>query len=199
MQFDEDQRGFSFQKEGPLDMRMDQTATTTAKDVVNNFSREELGTIFREYGEERLWRKAAKAIVEERKKKPIETTKELADVVAKASKVPGKKIHPATKIFQAIRICINRELESIEGSLKKAINLLAPGGQIGVLSFHSLEDRIVKNVFRDAAKDLSDVHGRILKKKAMQVMTKKPKTPSLRESRVNRRARSAKLRVARKI
>lgn len=191
MQFDEEFRGFSFQKEGPLDMRMDPTIDITAKDVVNSFSEEELGTLFRDLGEERFWRRGARSIVEARRKKTIATTTELAHVIEKA--IPRKQgIHPATRIFQAIRIYINKELESIEGSLKKAIEVLAPGGKIGVLSFHSLEDRIVKNVFREASKSLKGLE----EKPLLTLLTKKPRVPTLQEKRINRRSRSAKLRFA---
>lgn len=194
MQFDEDFRGFSFQKEGVLDMRMDPTSDITAKDVVNDLSEDQLGTIFKDLGEERFWRKGARAIVDARRKKEIKTTTELADVIQKA--IPRKEgIHPATRIFQAIRIYINKELESIEGSLKKAIDVLAPGGRIGVLSFHSLEDRIVKNVFRDAAKSIKNVD----KGPLLALLTKKPRIPTPQEKRINRRSRSAKLRFAQKI
>ena len=194
MQFDEDFRGFSFQKEGMLDMRMDPTLDLTAKDVVNSFSEEELGNMFRDLGEERFWRKSARAIVEHRNKKQINTTLELSSVIEKA--VPRKgKIHPATRIFQAIRIYINKELESIEGSLKKAVEILAPGGKIGVLSFHSLEDRIVKNVFKEASKSIKGLD----KEPILELLTKKPRVPTALEKRINRRSRSAKLRFAKKI
>jgi len=194
MQFDEDFRGFSFQKEGPLDMRMDQSTGVTAKEVVNGLSEDELGTIFKDLGEERFWRRGARAIASARRIKPITTTTELAAVIEK--EIPRSEgIHPATRIFQAIRIYINKELESIEGSLKKAIDVLAPGGKIGVLSFHSLEDRIVKNVFRDAAKSIKGLD----KKPLLELLTKKPRIPTPGERRMNRRSRSAKLRFAEKI
>jgi len=194
MQFDEEFRGFSFQKEGPLDMRMDPTTDLTAQDVVNEFSEEELGHLFRDLGEERFWRRGAKAIVEARRRRRITTTTELSQVVEKS--IPRtSNIHPATRIFQAIRIYINKELESIEGSLKKAIQVLAPGGKIGVLSFHSLEDRIVKNVFRDASKALKGA----AEKPLLEILTKKPRVPTPQEKRINRRSRSAKLRFAVKL
>lgn len=197
MQFDQDVRGFSFQKEGPLDMKMDPTNPVSAKEVVNELSEQELGTIFRDLGEERLWRKGAKAIIEARRKKPIETTTELSSIIEKA--IPrSKKIHPATKIFQAIRIYVNKELESIEGSLKKAIQVLAPGGRIGVLTFHSLEDRIVKNIFREASQPLKNMAGKKISAAQLKNLTKKPIAPSLKEIRRNRRSRSAKLRFAEK-
>ena len=198
MQFDEDFRGFSFQKEGALDMRMDTTTDITAKDVVNGLSEDELGGIFRDLGEERFWRRGARAIVDARRKKEISTTKELADVIEK--EIPrSHSLHPATKIFQAIRIYINKELESIEGSLKKAIQVLAPGGKIGVLSFHSLEDRIVKNIFRTSERPCICppefpvcVCGRVSKGK---VITRKPIVPGKEELEENSRSKSAKLRV----
>ncbi len=199
MQLDEEGRGFSFKKNGPLDMRMDTTSSITAKDVVNSMSEKDLGAIFRDFGEEKLWRRVAHAIVEARRKKHLETTGELKDVVNKVLPFNGGKINPATKIFQAIRIYINKELETIEGSLKKAIDILAPGGKIGVLSFHSLEDRIVKNVFRDASKPLKNLHGKIVREAIIKTLTKKPIIPSMIEMRKNRRARSAKLRFAVKI
>lgn len=197
MQFDQDSRGFSFQKDGPLDMRMDPTNPVSAKEVVNELSEEELGTIIRDLGEDKFWRKSARAIVEARKRKPIETTKELSNAIEKD--IPGRtKIHPSTKIFQALRIYVNKELESIEASIKKAIDLLAPGGRIGVLSFHSLEDRIVKNIFRDAATPLKNLEGRKISEPVLRNLTKKPLIPSLNEIRMNRRSRSAKLRFAEK-
>lgn len=199
MQLDEAERGFSFQKEGPLDMRQDPTATMTAKDVVNKLSEKELGHMFRDLGEERLWRKAAKAIVEERRKDPFETTTQLSNTVMKAFGGKRGKLHPATKIFQAIRMYVNKELESIEGTLKKAIDVLAPEGKVSVLSFHSLEDRIVKNIFRDASKPLRDLQGRVTGEAVVTNMTKKPLTPKLKERKFNRRSRSAKLRIAKRI
>lgn len=195
MQFDEEERGFSFQKDGPLDMRMDQTATLSAKDVVNKLSEKKLGEIFKDFGEEKLWRKGARAIIEARQKNPIRTTKELKNII-ETSGVRGKKsLHPATKIFQAIRIYVNREIETIESTLKHAIKALSSGGRIGVISFHSLEDRIVKNVFRDVARPIKELSG---KRKVLEVLTKKPLVPTLKESRKNRRSRSAKLRFASK-
>lgn len=199
MQFDENERGFSFQKEGPLDMRMDPTLTLTAKDVISDMSEKDLGEMFRDLGEERHWRKSAKAIVEARRKKEILTTRDLKEVIEKTLPKTAQKIHPATKIFQAIRIYVNKELESIEGSLKKAIDVLSPGGRIGVIAFHSLEDRIVKNVFRDATKPLKDIHGRLQRGPLVTNLTKKPIVPTIMEIRKNRRSRSAKLRFAEKL
>lgn len=193
MQFDQEKKGFSFQKDGPLDMRMNPLQHINAKDVINKMSEKELGYLFREYGEEKLWRKGAKAICQARRKKEIQTTKELADIVQEA--LPSRrKLHPATKIFQAIRIFVNQELESIEGSLKKAVKFLANKGKVGVISFHSLEDRIVKNVFKDAAKPTYNTYGKKIGESAFQILTKKPLVPSFRESKKNRRARSARMR-----
>lgn len=198
MQLDERKRGFSFMKEGPLDMRMDPSSDLTAKEIVNTWSEKDLGTLFREQGEERRWKQAAKAIAQARRKKQIETTTELADILAKAIGRSRKKLHPATLIFQALRITVNRELSSVEEGVKEAINLLAPGGRIGVIAFHRLEDRIVKNLFRAASKpikkmaEMKETHLFPM----LKLLSKKPLIPSLHESRENRRARSAKLRVA---
>ena len=151
MQFDQKERGFSLKHDGPLDMRMDPTTDTSAKEIVNEWSEKDLGDCIREFGEESFWRKAARAIVDARRKKKIETTKELADIVMSAIPQRGKKIHPATQVFQALRVCVNRELESLEDAIKQALGLLKKGGIMGAISFHSLEDRIVKNIFREAA------------------------------------------------
>ncbi|MCI5052935.1 MAG: 16S rRNA (cytosine(1402)-N(4))-methyltransferase RsmH [Simkaniaceae bacterium] len=200
MQFDQEERGFSFKKSGPLDMRMDPSNPISAKEVVNEYSEQELGECIRDYGEEPFWRRITKAIVEARKKKPIETTKELADIVLSAIPNKGKKsIHPATLVFQALRICVNRELESLEEAIKQALSLLKVGGKMGVISFHSLEDRIVKNVFRAAAEPPRSDRGRKIGSSPFKVVTKKPITPRLRETRTNRRARSAKMRFLQRI
>lgn len=201
MQFDQSDRGFSFSKEGPLDMRMDKSETLTAKKVVNSWSEKELGELFRDVGEEPKWRQAAKAIVRARSRKAIETTTDLADVVADAVGGHKKRLHPATLIFQALRICVNRELESVQQGIQKAIRFLTAGGRIGAISFHSLEDRIVKNVFRDASKPLRDFakEGKEKYMPLLEVLTKKPLTCSFKEQRRNPRARSAKMRFAQKI
>lgn len=152
MQFDKGHKGFSFSKEGPLDMRMDPTSELTAKEVVNSWPEAELATIFRDYGEEPRWRRAAKAVVDARRKKKIETTTELSHVIASALKTPLKgKWHPATLVFQALRMCVNRELDTIAEGVSKAVHMLSQGGKLGVISFHSLEDRIVKNIFKQAS------------------------------------------------
>ncbi|MCB1106792.1 MAG: 16S rRNA (cytosine(1402)-N(4))-methyltransferase RsmH [Chlamydiia bacterium] len=201
MQLDEGERGFSFLKEGPLDMRMDPSTGVSAKEIVNKWSEKELAELFKEYGEERRYRQAARAIVEARRKKTIETTTELADIIAKAIGRSKKKLHPATLVFQALRISVNRELESIEKGVKDAIEILAPGGRVGVLSFHRLEDRIVKNIFRSVSKpfkkmvDMKETHIYPM----LKLLSKKPLIPTFQESRSNRRARSAKLRVAERL
>jgi 16S rRNA (cytosine1402-N4)-methyltransferase len=199
MQLDEETRGFSFQKEGPLDMRMDPSQKLTAKEIVNSYSEKDLGDLFREYGEEKLWRKGAKAIVEARKKKKLETTTDLSKIISDSLPRTKHKLHPATLIFQALRICVNRELETLEGALKKAISALRPGGKIAVISFHSLEDRIVKNVFRAASLPLKNLQGMDISAPVLENLTKKPILPSGKQIYRNRRARSAKLRIAQKI
>ncbi len=201
MQLDEEKRGFSFLREGPLDMRMDPSTGIKAKEIVNKWSEKDLANLFREYGEERRWRQAARAIVEARRKEPIETTTQLAEILSESIGRSKKKLHPATLVFQALRICVNRELDSIEEGVKSAIQILAPEGRIGVLSFHRLEDRIVKNLFRTASRpikkmiEMKETHIYPI----LKLLTKKPLIPTFQESRTNRRARSAKLRVAERI
>ena len=201
MQLDQEERGFSFLREGPLDMRMNKKSKMTAKEIVNHWSEKELGFLFRDYGEEKRWRQAARAIAIARKKKPIETTKELADILERTVGRSQKKLHPATLVFQALRISVNRELESIEKGVKEALDHLAPGGRIGVLSFHRLEDRIVKNLFRAASRPLRmmvEMKERHLDP-ILRLITKKPQVPTFQEIKSNRRSRSAKLRVGERI
>ena len=198
MQFDDEDRGFSFMNDGPLDMRMDTSVSLSAKDIIAEMSEKELGVIFRDLGEERLWRSAAKAITKARAKKPINTTNDLKEVVEEVIPRRGRT-HPATKVFQAIRMYVNKELESIEKSIKKALSSLAPEGRVSVISFHSLEDRIVKNIFRNAATPLKDLRGMNISAAKIRVITKKPIPCSRGEMKRNRRARSAKLRVAEKL
>ncbi|HEY4518768.1 MAG TPA: 16S rRNA (cytosine(1402)-N(4))-methyltransferase RsmH, partial [Candidatus Paceibacterota bacterium] len=185
-------RGFSFQKDEPLIMRYETESDLgtglTAKDAVNQFSESDLADIFYRYGEERFSRRIAKAIYLARKKRKIETTKELADIVASA--YPKRffyKIHPATKVFQALRVFVNNELSELENTLPQALEILASDGRIAVISFHSLEDRIVKNFFK-AEKE----------KGIINIITKKPIITSAEEAKANPRARSAKMRVAEK-
>ena len=193
MQIDEKERGFSFMKEGPLDMRMDPSSDLTAREIINRWSEVDLAKLFRDY-EERRWKQAARAIVRARRKKEIETTSELAEILSESIGRTRKKLHPATLVFQALRITVNQELASSEEGVREAVNLLKPGGRIGVLSFHRLEDRIVKNIFRSLSKPLREMRAPLLK-----LLSKKPLIPSLQECRENRRARSAKLRLAEKV
>lgn len=200
MQLDQPEKGFSFSKEGPLDMRMDPTASLTAREIVNEWSEEDLGNIFREYGEERNWRRIAKAIVTARKKTAFETTKQLADVVAANSGgKPHKRLHPATLIFQALRICVNGELESIKKALPKAVDYLRSGGRIAMISFHSLEDRIVKHLFKGwsfSSKREEKKEG--WSRPILKLLTTKPIKAAFDEVAANPRARSALLRLAEK-
>jgi 16S rRNA (cytosine1402-N4)-methyltransferase len=209
MQLDRPERGFSFMRDGPLDMRMDPSeGNLSAANVVNNWSEKDLGRIFRDYGEEKRWRAAARAIVAARGHSAITTTFELVAALQPAfPPQPAWKgrprIHPMTLVFQALRICVNRELEVLEEILKKAIDLLAPKGIFAIISFHSLEDRIVKNAFRFAADDKESTSGigGVFKDKTPQVVlkTRKAVIPGDAEMEQNPRARSAKLRVIEKI
>ena len=191
-QLDDQSRGFSFTKDGPLDMRMDQTSEMTAAELVNGRAEQELADIIFQYGEERYSRRIARAIVRERDHRPIDTTGALASLVAGA--VPSAyrhgRIHCATRTFQALRIAVNRELERLEPSLRDAADVLAPMGRICVVSFHSLEDRIVKHTFRSLAQGPAA---------RLSLLTKKPILPTELECRENPRARSAKLRVAERL
>lgn len=171
-------RGFSFNIDGPLDMRMDMSIPITAHQIVNSYSLEKLFDIFWNFGEERYSRVIAKAIVDYRKKKEISSSKELADLISKVVKRRGR-IHPATKVFMALRIYINRELENLREAIPQAISLLAPGGRLCIISYHSLEDRIVKNMFKESGE---------------KVITQSPIKLTREELISNRRARSARLR-----
>lgn len=186
MQLDQEARGFSFQSTGPLDMRMDQTQTLTAEDVVNSYREEDLARIIYEYGEERGSRKVAKAICQARKHGRIDSTEKLVQLLHSVLPRRGR-LHPATKVFQALRMEVNQELESIKAGLEQAISCLAEGGILAVISFHSLEDRIVKYAFR--AQDPSK----------FRLLTKKPVVAAFEEIRQNPRSRSAKLRVLQRI
>lgn len=183
-------------------MRMNPHGALTAKKIVNEWPQQKLGEIFREFGEEPRWRRAAEAICTAREKQTIETTKQLVDIILSAFGLGGrKKLHPATLIFQALRIAVNDELGAIETALKKALNFLAPGGRMGVLSFHSLEDRIVKNIFKSAAqparsKREAKAQGIV---SSFRLLTKKPLVPTSEEARDNPRSRSAKLRFIEKL
>jgi 16S rRNA (cytosine1402-N4)-methyltransferase len=186
LQLDEAHRGFSFRTDGPLDMRMDSRSELTAQQVVNQADEEDLANLIYEFGEERRSRRIARAIVRAR---PIETTAELARVIsAVAPSMKGDKIHPATRTFQALRIRVNDELGEIQSLLKSAGSLLKPGGRVVLISFHSLEDRPVKDSFKEAAKAGT-----------LEILTKKPVVAGEQESLRNPRSRSAKLRAAEKV
>jgi len=186
LQLDEAHRGFSFRTDGPLDMRMDTRGGETAEQVVNQEDESELADLIYEFGEERRSRRIARAIVRAR---PITTTAELARVIsAAAPSMKGDKIHPATRTFQAIRIRVNDELGEIQSLLKSAGSLLKPGGRLVLISFHSLEDRLVKDAFREAGRN-----------KVYEVLTKKPVVAGEQEQLRNPRSRSAKMRAAEKV
>lgn len=204
-QVDEADRGFSFMKEGPLDMRFDKNQALTAEMILKTYSEKQLEQIFREYGEERMARKYARIIKENQ---PIETTTQLAQLIERYAPRPpkkGKKVkkHPATQIFQALRIAVNNEIESLKVALTDAINILEPGGRLIVISYHSLEDRIVKNIIRTESKEcLCPPEIPICQcnhKPQVKIITKKPIVPNEEEVEENPRARSAKMRVAEKI
>ena len=184
MQIDQKERGFSFQGEGPLDMRMDPTADLTAEKLVNRWKESDLEKILRDYGEEPRARAIARAIVAARKKKPIRTTKDLVEAISPVARRTKKHLHPATLTFQAIRIAVNDELAALEKGIEEGIKALCPGGRIAVISFHRLEERIAKQAFR--------------KRKEVVALTKKPIEPQEAEVEENPRCRSAKLRAAEK-
>ncbi len=202
MQFDQPEKGFSFSYDGPLDMRMNPEQELTAEEVVNTWSEEDLARVFRDYGEEKQWRRAARAIVQKRTLEPIQTTKQLVDALDGVIHKKKPHIHPVTQVFQALRICVNRELDVLREVIPKAISLLKPGGRLAIISFHSLEDRIVKNAFRYAADDkeqTSGVGGLFLDKTPeVNLITRKALKPSSEEMAQNPRSRSAKLRVVEK-
>ena len=189
LQLDDAARGFSFQADGPLDMRMDPHAERTAEQVVNHLDERELADVIYEFGEERRSRRIARAIVRSR---PIRSTAHLAEVISATARPMNqaeRRIHPATRTFQALRIFVNQELDDLKALLEAAPRLLKPGGRVVIISFHSLEDRIVKDAFREGN----------IKYKHFRVLTKKPVTASELESDRNPRARSAKLRAAERI
>lgn len=202
-QLDTAGRGFAFRYVGALDMRMDQSddEIATAADLVNTLPEAELARIFFEYGEESRSRRIAAEIVTRRKAKPLQTTEDLVDAVRATMPMRTRsgEIHPATKVFQALRIAVNRELDVLEVALRGAASVLAPGGRLVVMSYHSLEDRIVKNTFAELSgkrveTDLPDAEPR--PEPILMVLTKKPIAPTDEETRKNPRARSAKLRIA---
>ena len=191
-QLEEPVRGFSFQGDGPLDMRMDQSMSETAADLVNRWPEAQLADTIFQFGEERFSRRIARAIVQARERYPLATTKELVSVIEGA--VPANyrhgRLHCATRTFQAFRIAVNQELDCLGPALRDAVDMLSPGGRLCVISFHSLEDRIVKHTLR--ALSSADDSGLV-------VLTKKPQIPSREESGRNPRSRSAKLRAAQRV
>ncbi|MEO5376375.1 MAG: 16S rRNA (cytosine(1402)-N(4))-methyltransferase RsmH [Magnetococcus sp. DMHC-6] len=213
-QLDTPHRGFSFHRDGPLDMRMDQTVdhsgrlTTTAEHLLNHLTAEELAQIFYEFGEERFSRRIARVIIDSRRTTPLTTTKQLADLVR--SCLPSQKtgIHPATRVFQALRIAVNQELAELKTGLDAAMNAIETKGRVVVISFHSLEDRIVKTAFQLAALPKQDNSGTMRAGRwiptpqplpLFQLITKKPIMPSQDEIRCNSRSRSAKMRIIERI
>ena len=190
IQLEREERGFSFKGEGPLDMRMDQRIDETAADLVNNLSSEELESILFQYGEERWAKRIVRALVEEREREPIRTTQALRKIVHHAipRRFHSRRIDPATRTFQALRIRVNEELENLQKILETGWKILKKGGRMCVISFHSLEDRMIKETFRA-----------LEKQEKMVILTKKPVTPSEEEQKRNPRSRSAKLRCAERI
>ena len=191
LQLESPERGFSFSKMGPLDMRMDPALEVRALDLIKVLSRKELHELFSSLGEEKYSARLADALVSAREVKPVTTTKELADVIVRAVgrvRAVGEKIHPATRVFQALRIAVNDELAALSEGLNQVVKLIAEDGRIVVISFHSLEDRIVKNTFKEWEV-----------KRIGQVLTKKPVGPTKKEIQENPRSRSAKMRVFEKL
>ncbi|WP_409305325.1 16S rRNA (cytosine(1402)-N(4))-methyltransferase RsmH [Peribacillus sp. SCS-155] len=204
-QLDTPERGFSYQHDAPLDMRMDQDAGISAFDVVNNWSFQELTKIFYQYGEEKFSKQIARKIEAAREKKPIETTYELVELIKEGIPAPARRTggHPAKRVFQAIRIAVNDELGVFEDSLHQAISLLNPEGRISVITFHSLEDRMCKTVFKKYS-DLPNLPPGLPVipdefKPTLKLITRKPIVASEEELEGNNRSRSAKLRIAEKI
>lgn len=203
-QFDDGERGFSYNYDAKLDMRMNQNQDLSAYDVVNTYPVEKLKKIFYEYGEEKFSPNISKEIVKQRNIKPIETTFELVEIIKKAIPAYARRNggHPAKKVFQAIRIEVNDELKVFEKSLQDALDLLNPGGRIAVITFHSLEDRICKNIFRDKT-EVKTIRGLPIKDSEIareyRLINKKVIVPSEEELRINNRAHSAKLRIIEKL
>jgi 16S rRNA (cytosine1402-N4)-methyltransferase len=200
MQFDTAERGFSFMQDGPLDMRFGPHALQSAADLINTLDQDDLANLIFRYGEDRDSRKIARAIVENR---PLHTTRELVAVIEKASPRRGDRMHPATQTFQALRIAVNEELASVESVLPQAVAALRSGGRCAVISFHSLEDRIVKDFFRELSKEnVNPPYERIYeveREAVVKLINKKPIISADEELKDNPRARSAKLRVIEKI
>jgi 16S rRNA (cytosine1402-N4)-methyltransferase len=204
LQLERAERGFSFEREGTLDMRMG-AGGLTAREIVNGYPEATLERIFREYGEEEEARRVAKALIEKRSQVVIETTAQLRDIVRSAKRSRAEKgkrrIEPATKVFQALRIEVNQELQELDSMLRQGLKRLESAGRLVVISYHSLEDRIVKNILRDAARgDVDPVTGRSRSEtQVLEVLTKTPVRPTEAEVDRNPRARSARLRAARRV
>jgi 16S rRNA (cytosine1402-N4)-methyltransferase len=204
-QLDVAERGFSFQQDGPLDMRMDRGQALTARDLVNGSSAEELAKIFWEFGGERDSRRMAKAIAHEREERPFETTRQLADFIEGIAPRHGRKTHPATKVFQALRVAVNDELGSLKTGLAGALKILKSGGRLVVITFHSLEDRMVKDFGRARARDYTFTGGvdvpELRKPRAPEVkwVTRKAIRPNSSQIAANPRCRSAQMRVLEKL
>lgn len=199
-QFNKAERGFSFSKEAPLDMRFNQESDFSAYDVVNSYSEADLVRIFSEYGEEHFSKRIAKKIVEERRVKKICTTTELANLIVAATPRVKSQIHPATRVFQAIRIEVNHELQNVKNTLNDVLDLLEVGAIISVISFHSLEDRIVKHLFKYHSEKCHCAKNQMIctcPPPKLELINKKPLTASEQEIRENPPSRSAKLRIAR--
>ena len=200
-QLDHAERGFSFQQDGPLDMRMDDRQTLTAADLVNGEEAEDLARIFWEWGDERDSRRMARAVVHDRALRPFTTTRQLADLIARIAPRHGKKAHPATKVFQALRIAVNDEIGSLKRGLDAAVKLLRPGGRLAVITFHSLEDRVVKEFGRERTRDYTfsgPVDVPELRQPCvpeLKWVSRKAVLPGETELRENPRSRSAQLRI----
>lgn len=218
LQLDQSYRGFSFVSEAPLDMRMDRTSDETAAELVNQLSESELADLIFEYGEERKARRIARAIARARERDTIATTKQLADIVVRALNIPGRwRIHPATRTFQALRIAVNEEMKTLERFIPAAISALARGGRLAIISFHSLEDRIVKHSFlRESGRcrcetrsmQIDKARGEVVDgivcercgaSNRIRVLTRKPVRPTLEEIERNPRSRSSLLRVCERL
>lgn len=195
------ERGFSFSKDAPLDMRFNQDSNFTAFDVVNSYSEADLVRIFSEYGEERFSKRIAKKIIEQRRVKKIETTRELANLIVSSTPNIKSSIHPATRVFQAIRIEVNQELTNVKKTLDDLLELLGDDAIISIISFHSLEDRLVKNFFKYHSQKCRCEPNQLICKcepPKLEIITKKPVLASMEEIKINPPSRSAKLRVAKR-